>query len=49
MTAITNQFEGVLALTLPDQGMGDEQFFAFCHLNRDVKIERNAKGEIIIL
>lgn len=49
MTAITSQFEGVLALALPDQGMNDEQFFEFCQLNRDVKIERNAKGEIIIL
>lgn len=49
MTAVTSQFEGVLALTLPNPGMSDEQFFAFCQLNRDVKIERNAKGEIIIM
>jgi len=49
MTAVTNQFEGVLALAFPDQGMSDEQFFAFCQLNRDVKIERNSHGEIVIM
>lgn len=49
MTAITSQFEGVLALAFPEQGMSDEQFFAFCQLNRDVKIERNALGEIVIM
>jgi Uma2 family endonuclease len=49
MTAITSQFEGILALAFPDKGMSDEQFFAFCQLNRDVKIERNAQGEIVIM
>lgn len=49
MTAVTNQFEGILALAFPDQGMSDEQFFSFCQLNRDVKIERNAQGEIVIM
>jgi Uma2 family endonuclease len=29
--------------------MNDEQFFEFCQANRDVRIERNAKGEIIIM
>ena len=29
--------------------MSDEQFFAFCQLNRDVKIERNSHGEIVIM
>jgi Uma2 family endonuclease len=48
MTAVTSQFEGVVALAFPDKWMSDEQFFAFCQLNRDVKIERNAQGEIII-
>jgi Uma2 family endonuclease len=48
MTAFTSQFEGVVALAFPDKWMSDEQFFAFCQLNRDVKIERNAQGEIII-
>ncbi len=49
MTAVTGQFEGVVALAFPDEGMSDEQFFAFCQLNRDVKIERNAQGEIVIM
>lgn len=49
MTAITSQFEGILSLAFPDKGMSDEQFFAFCQLNRDVKIERNAQGEIVIM
>ncbi len=29
--------------------MTDEQFFEFCQVNRDVRIERNAEGEIIIM
>ncbi len=29
--------------------MSDEQFFHFCRQNRDVKIERNADGQIVIM
>lgn len=29
--------------------MDDEQFFEFCQANRDVRIERNSQGEIIIM
>lgn len=29
--------------------MNDEQFFEFCQANRDVRIERNSQGEIIIM
>ncbi len=29
--------------------MTDEQFFEFCQVNRDVRIERTAQGEIIIM
>jgi Uma2 family endonuclease len=29
--------------------MTDEQFFLFCQVNRDLRIERTAKGEIIIM
>ena len=28
--------------------MDDEQFFRFCQLNRDLRIERNARGELIL-
>jgi Uma2 family endonuclease len=49
MTAVTNQFEGFLALAFPDQVMSDAQFFEFCQLNRKVKIERNTHGEILLM
>jgi Uma2 family endonuclease len=29
--------------------MDDEQFFRFCQLNRELQIERNAQGELIIM
>ena len=29
--------------------MNDKQFFEFCQANRDIRIERNAKGEVIIM
>ncbi len=29
--------------------MNDNQFFEFCNANRDVRIERNAQGEVIIM
>lgn len=35
------QFQPVLDLS-------DEDFYAFCQLNRDMQIERNAKGEVIV-
>jgi Uma2 family endonuclease len=33
----------------PTIAMTDDEFFEFCQLNRDLRIERNAKGEIIIM
>ena len=36
------QFEPVIRVT-------DDQFFEFCQLNRDMRIERNAKGGIVIM
>jgi Uma2 family endonuclease len=38
-----------LTLKLPDGGFSDDQFYEFCQLNDNLKIERNSKGEIIIL
>ncbi|MDY7014228.1 MAG: Uma2 family endonuclease [Cyanobacteriota bacterium] len=29
--------------------MTEEQFFAFCQLNRELRIERNARGDVIIM
>ena len=31
------------------QPLGDEEFFDFCMANRDLKIERNTQGEIVIV
>ena len=33
----------------PALEMTDDQFFEFCQLNRDLRMERNAEGEIIIM
>ena len=41
MEAVLN-FQPVIALT-------EEQFFDFCQHNRDVRIERNAKGEVLVM
>ena len=49
MTAVASKFEGIVALAFPDKGMSDEQFFEFCQINRDLKIERASTGEIIIM
>jgi len=32
-----------------DEVMTDEQFFEFCQLNRDLRIERTVQGEIVIM
>lgn len=49
MTAIASKFEGLVALSFPGKGMSEEEFFEFCQLNRDLRIERTSKGEIIIM
>ena len=33
---------------VPSHQMDDDQFFEFCQLNRDLRIERNAEGDIIL-
>ncbi|HTE87681.1 MAG TPA: Uma2 family endonuclease [Terriglobales bacterium] len=35
--------------TSPVLEMGDEQFFKFCQINRDLRIERTAEGDLIIM
>lgn len=35
--------------TSPVMEMNDEQFFQFCQLNRDLRIERTAEGDLIIM
>jgi Uma2 family endonuclease len=33
----------------PSMSITEEQFFEFCHLNRDLRIERNRFGQISIM
>ncbi len=47
-TVSTENTPLVLQLS-PAIAMTDEQFFALCQLNRDYRLERNAKGELIIM
>ena len=42
MEAITINFNSIIEMT-------DEQFFQLCQKNRDLRFERNAQGEIIIM
>lgn len=42
MTAVIINFNLIIELT-------DEQFYQLCRVNSDVKFERNAKGELIIM
>jgi hypothetical protein len=42
------QFLPLVFLFSPSMSMTDEQFFKFCHLNHDLRIERNRFGEISI-
>ena len=41
--------EPLIVHTRPVIDMDDEQFFQFCQLNRDLRIERTAEGDIIIM
>ena len=34
---------------IPSHQMDDDQFFEFCQLNRDLRIERSAEGNIIVM
>ncbi|NER35521.1 MAG: Uma2 family endonuclease [Oscillatoria sp. SIO1A7] len=43
MTAVTLNLRPILSLSL-----SDEQFFELCQANRDLKFERNERGEILI-
>ena len=41
--------EPLIVHTRPVIDMDEEQFFQFCQLNRDLRIERTAEGDIIII
>ena len=40
---------GYLTLVLPNGGFSDDQFFEFCQMNDNLRIERTSQGEIIIM
>lgn len=43
-------FSSPLVLQIPSSmQMTDEQFFEFCQMNRDLRIERNKFGELVIM
>jgi Uma2 family endonuclease len=48
LVVITEIVPMVLQLQ-PAIAMTDEQFYEFCQLNRDLRIERNAAGELVIM
>lgn len=49
LTTLSTENTPLVLQMLPVIEMTDEQFFALCQLNRDYRIERNAKGELIIM
>jgi Uma2 family endonuclease len=51
MTEVTTQVENYpLVLRLhPVINLTDDQFFEFCQINRDLRIERTATGELLIM
>jgi Uma2 family endonuclease len=43
-------FSSPLVLQIPSSiQLTDEQFFEFCQANRDLRIERNQFGELVIM
>ncbi|MDJ0730410.1 MAG: Uma2 family endonuclease [Crocosphaera sp.] len=48
-TTLLTETKPLVLQLLPGIAMTDEQFFALCQLNRDYRLERNAKGELIIM
>jgi Uma2 family endonuclease len=51
MATVLGHFEQepLLVHTSPGLEMDDHDFFRFCQANRDLRIERNAKGDLIIM
>ncbi len=51
MTTLTPNSEGwpVVLQTCPALEMSDDQFYEFCQQNRELRIERTAEGELIIM
>src|SRR5438128_8929425 len=48
--ALDGRSQPPLVLRLPPTvRFSEDQFFEFCQLNRDLRIERNAEGELLIM
>ncbi|MBE9036646.1 Uma2 family endonuclease [aff. Roholtiella sp. LEGE 12411] len=46
---VTIEIVPIVLQMQPAIAMTDEQFYEFCQLNRDFRIERNAAGELVIM
>lgn len=50
ITLLIQNESTLLTVNLPDsESMTTEQFYQFCQLNRDLRIERTANGEVIVM
>ncbi|HAC65688.1 MAG TPA: hypothetical protein DCF68_19690 [Cyanothece sp. UBA12306] len=49
VTTLSTENRPLVLQISPVLEITDEQFFALCQLNRDYRIERNSKGELIIM
>ena len=49
ITPVQSENRPLLLQIHPAIELTDEQFFALCEINRDLRIERTAKGELIIM
>jgi len=47
--SLSQPFEVDLSALIPKTKMSDEQFYEFCRSNRDLRIERLATGEVIVM
>jgi len=46
----TQAWSGPVAIRLPESiTLSEEDFYEFCQLNREFKVERTAQGEIVIM
>jgi hypothetical protein len=51
MTEVLEEIEQapLVVHPIPSHRMDDEEFFEFCQLNGDLRIERSAEGDIILM
>jgi len=49
MASIAVEYAPVVVHLRPAVDMTEEQFFESCQLNRDLRIERSADGDLIIM